>query len=393
MTTTNHILFSALCIAGLCLCSCKSDDEFGEIHGVVTDAESSQPLSDASIVLNLSDDTLRTASDGTFLIKDLKSGIYAIQTLKSGYMKKINNVTVSPDRTSEVNIILPEALKISVTYLDFGVESTNKNFTISKTGKSVLTYTVSANQNWIEISPASGVLTDNTQTIKVTISKPVTMDIMKGEMVITSTVGQDAQEDKINVLVNGVMDRDLTYYKVVKIGSQYWMAENTHAGVIVAGGMSQNDPAIIKKYSYNTEYGGLYTFSGMMQGFAADNKAVGTTRGICPVGWHIPTLSEWNNLINYLGEPVSGVKLKEAGESHWWKGNVATNESGFTALPGGMWDGSTFGLLRTHGFFWTGSSDGAGHHYALQIEYNAEKGFFKLYQEKEAVSVRCVKNP
>jgi uncharacterized protein (TIGR02145 family) len=98
-------------------------------------------------------------------------------------------------------------------------------------------------------------------------------------------------------------------------------------------------------------------------------------------------------MINYLSEPVSGLKLKEAGETHWQKGNVATNESGFTALPGGMWDGSYFGLLKSHAFFWTASSDDAGHCYALQFEYNAEKGFFKLYQENEALSVRCVKNP
>jgi uncharacterized protein (TIGR02145 family) len=343
--------------------------------------------------LNLSEDTLKTAGDGTFLIKDLQSGIFAIQTLKSGYMKKISTVTVSPDKTSEASINLPRAPKISVTNLDFGVESTIQNFTMSKTGNSVLTYTVNAKQSWIEVSPSSGVLTDNTQTIKVTISKPLSMDIMKGEIVITSAVGQDAQEDRIIVLANGVLDRDLTYYKVVKIGDQYWMAENSHAGNTVATGTEQNDPQGIKKYSYDVEYGGLYTWMGMMRGAAADNKAVGTTQGICPVGWHIPTFDEWNSLIDYLGEPVSGVKLKEAGETHWQKGNVASNESGFTALPGGMWDGYSLGLLHSHALFWTASNDQSAHYYGIQFEYNAEKGRFLLWQTKEALSVRCVKNP
>jgi uncharacterized protein (TIGR02145 family) len=394
MATIKRFLLFVLCVAVMCIWSCKSKESTtGEIHGIVTDAESSQPISDASIVLNLSEDTLKTASDGTFLIKDLHSGIYAIQTLKSGYMKKISNITVSPDKTSEASITLPEAPDISGTFLDFGAESTTQNFTISKKGKSVLTYTLSANQGWIEVSPASGVLTDNTQIIKVTISKPISMDIMKGEIVITSTVGQDAQEDKINVLVNGVLDQDLTYYKVVKIGGQYWMAENSHAGITVSSGSEQNDPATIKKYSYNSEYGGLYTFSGMMRGAAADNKSIGTTQGICPVGWHIPTQDEWTDLIDYLSEPVSGVKLKEAGETHWLKGNIATNESGFTALPGGMWDGYVFQLLHSHALFWTASSDQSAHYYAIQFEYNAEKGRFLPFQTKEAFSVRCVKNP
>ena len=401
MTTSKRIFIPAICLAGLCLWSCKTEENlFGVIHGIVTDAETTRPLPDASIILNSASDTVSTASDGSFLIKDLNPGDYEIAASKTGYMKKANNVAVSQDKTTEVNFALAGAIKISDAYLDYGVESTTKYFTISKTGKSVLKYTVSANQSWIEISPASGELTDKTDTLKVTIKKPdSTQDIMKGEIVINSNNGQEIQQDKISVLVNGALDRDFYYYKVVKIGGQYWMAENTHAGNIVAGGIEQKDPDIIKKYCYNNDdsysniYGGLYTWSGMMQGAAADNGITGTTRGICPVGWHVPTFDEWNTLIDYLSEPVSGLKLKEAGEAHWQKGNVATNESGFTALPGGMWAVSYFDLIKSHAFFWTASSDQAGHYYALQFEYNAEKGFFKLYQEKEALSVRCVKNP
>jgi uncharacterized protein (TIGR02145 family) len=393
MTTTNYILLAALSISALCLWSCKSNEITGEIHGIVTDAETSQPLADAFIILGTSGDSIVTSNDGTYLINKLQPGQYEIQAFKTGYMKKTNNISVSPEKTAEVNFALGGAINISEKYLDFGVESVTQKFTVSKTGKTVLKYTVTANQSWIEFSPASGELTNNTDTLKVTIKRTgSSIEILKGEIVINSTTDNETQQDKISVLVNGALDRDLTYYKVVKIGSQYWTVENANTGNIVAGGMEQNDPNTIKKYSYDAEYGGLYTWSGMMRGTAADNKAIGTTQGICPVGWHVPTLQEWNTLINYLGEPVSAVKLKEAGESHWKKGNVATNESGFTALPGGMWDGNAFGLKNSHGFYWTASNDGFGQHYALQIEYNAEKGFYKLYQGKEAASVRCIRN-
>jgi uncharacterized protein (TIGR02145 family) len=393
MTTINHILLSALCITGLCLWSCTSDKETGDIHGIVTDSETNQPLADAYIILGTSGDSISTSNDGSYLIKDLQPGQYEIAALKTGYMKRTNDVTVSPEKTTELNFALSGAINISDKYLDFGVEAITKKLTVSNTGKTNLKYAVIANQNWIEFSPASGELTNSTDTLKITIKRTgSSIDIMKGEIVINSTTDNETQQDKISVLVNGALDMDLNYYKVVKIGGQYWTAENAKTGNIVAGGMEQNDPNSIRKYSYDAEYGGLYTWSGMMRGTAADNNTVGTTQGICPVGWHIPTLQEWNTLINYLGEPVSAIKLKEAGESHWKKGNVATNESGFTALPGGMWDGYAFGLKNSHGFYWTASNDGFGLHYALQIEYNAEKGFFKLYQGKEAASVRCVRN-
>ena len=59
---------------------------------------------------------------------------------------------------------------------------------------------------------------------------------------------------------------------------------------------------------------------------------------VCPTGWHLPTDAEWTTLTDYLGgKNVAGGKLKETGTEHWFSPNTgATNESGFTALPGGI---------------------------------------------------------
>jgi len=60
------------------------------------------------------------------------------------------------------------------------------------------------------------------------------------------------------------------------------------------------------------------------------------TRGLAPTGWKIPTMVDWNEM-SYNLNPKLGGKLKETGTTHWLTPNLgATNETGFTALPGGF---------------------------------------------------------
>lgn len=73
----------------------------------------------------------------------------------------------------------------------------------------------------------------------------------------------------------------------------------------------------------------------MMQSSPSDDGEIRTTQGICPDDWHIPTETEWKTLKYHLWKNVGG-KMKEIGIVHWHVPNSgATNESGFTALPGG----------------------------------------------------------
>jgi uncharacterized protein (TIGR02145 family) len=180
----------------------------------------------------------------------------------------------------------------------------------------------------------------------------LTKDTQQGKVQVLSVVGQETIRDTVGVFVNGVFDSNNYYYRIIRIGNQVWMAENLNVGVLIGGGMDQTDFKVIKRYCYNNDdsycntYGGLYTWDQMMLGANQDNGNIGITRGICTVGWHVPTISEWNTLASYLYEPVAGVKIKEAGTAHWKTGNVATNESDFTALPGGMWDGTKIDLHK-----------------------------------------------
>ena len=139
-----------------------------------------------------------------------------------------------------------------------------------------------------------------------------------------------------------VTDIDGNVYKTVTIGSQVWMAENLRTTRYRNGdAVGTTGPATLSiasesapKYQWAyagdennaVTYGRLYTW-----------YAVTDDRNICPTNWHAPSNDEWSTLVETLGGPNAAVgKLKETGTTHWNSPNSnATNESGFTGLPGG----------------------------------------------------------
>ncbi len=402
MRTTVFILILVF-LPGYFLCSCKTEEKLsGGITGIITDAATSLPLPDTKVVLDRFVDSTTSSSDGKYMFSNMKAGNYDMKASKHAYAGKSSSVSVEKGKIAESNFALtsiPEP-EFSKKLLDFGIDSTVMAFTITNPVQEAINYTIISSQSWITANPVSGQLKSGTNTIKVTINKSdITESIHFGEIRIISLIGNESLRDTIKVLTNGVMDDEKNYYSVIKIGTQIWMAENLSIGVLVAGGVEQ--AGAVKKYCYNNNasycdiYGGLYTWGGMTQGASSDNS--GNIRGICPVGWHLPSLSDWGALTSYLGETVAGKKMKEAGSSHWMTGTIGTNESGFTALPGGMWDGYSFSLGpdnqgNQQEYIWTSTSD-HGAYISTQLEYNSEKVLYKQFSDKEAVAVRCVKNP
>jgi uncharacterized protein (TIGR02145 family) len=119
------------------------------------------------------------------------------------------------------------------------------------------------------------------------------------------------------------------------------------------------------------------------------------TKKVCPNGWHVTTDAEWTTLQNYLGgETLAGGKLKETGTTHWTSPNTgATNETGFTAIPGGYRNQSgSFGLLGTLGFWWTGTQGGATFAFYRYMS-NTDSNLGSGDNDKHAgFYVRCLKD-
>lgn len=136
--------------------------------------------------------------------------------------------------------------------------------------------------------------------------------------------------------------RDDKVYKIVKIGNQVWMAENLNTSHYLNG---DSIPQVQDKAEWVALTTGAWCYyqndaeNGKTYGKLYNWYAVNDPRGLAPEGWHIPTDAEWIALIDYLGGTnVAGGKMKQIGTVHWISPNLgATNESGFSALPGGLW--------------------------------------------------------
>jgi uncharacterized protein (TIGR02145 family) len=195
--------------------------------------------------------------------------------------------------------------------------------------------------------------------------------------------------------------RDGKIYKTIKIGNQWWMAENLNIGVLIDYTQWASDNNNIEKYCYNNSdsmcniYGGLYLWQEMMQYNYGDKINPSNTQGICPCGWHLPADEEWQELIDFLGgRSVAGGKLKETGTNHWKHTNIeTTNETGFTALPAGnLWGYGAFKNLNTGTAFW--STKEYFHFYAWSRQMNDLGSGIGRWEATRncGFSVRCIKD-
>jgi uncharacterized protein (TIGR02145 family) len=229
---------------------------------------------------------------------------------------------------------------------------------------------------------------------------------------ITTDCGQSA-DDVIFIMYNDgapgeqVTDIDDNTYNTVFIGDQIWMAENLKV-------TKQNDGTDIPLVTDNTSWVDLTTPGYCW--YDNDHITYANTYGalynwytietsnLCPAGWHVPTSAEWTELSDYLGgNSVAGGKLKEAGTIHWNEPNTgATNESGFTALPGGYregYDGMFIGISAI-GFWRSADAEsspiiGEGYLTRYVSSSDTELGYSGDVVSEYAAfghSVRCIKD-
>ena len=185
-------------------------------------------------------------------------------------------------------------------------------------------------------------------------------------------------------------------YNTVLIGEQCWMAENLNIGDMINGTENMTDDIVIEKYCYDNnydncdEYGGLYQWNEMME-----YSTTPGVQGICPDDWHLPTDAEWNILTDFLGGlDVAGGKMKETGTVHWASPNTgATNESGFSGLPGGHRDtDGYFNYIGLYGYFWSSTEYSTSNAWLRELPYHSANAYRNNYSKEYGFSVRCIRD-
>jgi uncharacterized protein (TIGR02145 family) len=207
----------------------------------------------------------------------------------------------------------------------------------------------------------------------------------------------NCRKDVDNMVI--IKDIDGNVYHTICIGRQVWMSENlktTHyrngdtiINVTDASQWSHLTTGAFCNYGNYIEnadtYGRLYNW-----------YAVTDERKISPEGWHIATDSEWLTLIDFLGgDSIAGSKLKEEGNKHWIKPNTnATNESGFTALPGGFrtYCCGAWEFNGGYGYWWTAPDISSDTVWFREMSYQSTICKRIFGSKNLGQSVRCVKD-
>jgi uncharacterized protein (TIGR02145 family) len=135
--------------------------------------------------------------------------------------------------------------------------------------------------------------------------------------------------------------------------------------------------------TYKANFGALY------------NWYTVNTGKLCPSGWHVPSDTEWTTLTTYLGgESVAGGKLKQTGTTYWLSPNTgATNESGFTALPGSnRTDIGAFYSFGYNGNWWSTTVYSTTEAWYRNMNYSYRDVYRNYYPKIHGFSVRCLRN-
>jgi uncharacterized protein (TIGR02145 family) len=204
--------------------------------------------------------------------------------------------------------------------------------------------------------------------------------------------------------------RDGNVYQTVIIGNKEWMAENLKYLPEVSGpGPATHPVPSYHVYGYNGTvvadakatpnygtYGVLYNWAAAMNGASSSDANPSGVQGACPTGWHLPSDAEWRELADYLGgKEVAGGKLKETDTTHWNSPNTgATNETGFTGLPGGflLTTTPTFKDMGTGGYWWTATERTSSNIWMRALGHKSNWLIIGSTAPYLPYSIRCVKD-
>ncbi|WMN13100.1 FISUMP domain-containing protein [Marivirga salinae] len=366
-----------------------SGSNFGTDQSSVTVALDGTNLTVQSVTdTRIEADVTASASSGTVTV------IVNGKTTTSSQLVTINQPPVISDFTPKSGAV------------DTEVTINGSNFTADAT----VTFTNNheANVEFVSASELKAIVPQNAVTGKIKVTALGIAVETKENFVVDAEEEEEEEETPSEPFIDS---RDGKEYHTITIGDQVWMAENlAYLPSVnqVADGSEDAAGAYYYVYGYDgtdvneakatdnyVTFGVLYNWSAAMNGSESSSGNPSGTQGVCPEGWHLPSDSEWRQLKTYLGgSSVAGGKLKETGTTHWKSPNTgATNETGFTALPGGFRvDYGMFLNVESVGYWWSAREDGGSTAWYHDIDYDETSVDRNLSYKEFGFCVRCVKD-
>jgi len=212
--------------------------------------------------------------------------------------------------------------------------------------------------------------------------------------------GAASSSSSVPIQTDVVYGPDVSYgdeiYKTVKIGTQTWFQRNLNYKV--SGSKCYDDLE-----SNCQKYGKLYDWATAMSLDASCNLGSCDSqtkhKGICPIGWHIPSGADWNTLMKYVNSScldnsncaAAGTKLKAT--SGWNEGGDGEDAYGFSALPGGFgYSTGGFDKVGLNSDWWSADGNYSNYAYSRGIYYDLDGAIWNFSFKVTLYSVRCLQN-
>lgn len=217
-----------------------------------------------------------------------------------------------------------------------------------------------------------------------------------------------------------VIDYDGNLYNTVQIGNQCWMKENlrtTHFNNGVLIPLSTSTLSINEPYRYYPDedstnvsvFGYLYNWTAVMNGSASSNATPSGVQGICPTGWHVPSDTEWTQMLNFVSSESQYICnlsttyiAKALSSTVEWSTSTVTcavgndlsdnNSTSFSALPAGNDPSSSYTNFGDKCFFWTATQRNNSYAYDYSLSYNSASVTKEYKYKNNGISVRCVRD-
>lgn len=204
----------------------------------------------------------------------------------------------------------------------------------------------------------------------------------------------------LNVPEPNITDFDGNVYQTVKNCNQTWMKSNLKVSHYRNGDVI---PQVTNPATWANLTTGAWCYynnvsaNGIVYGKLYNWYAVNDPRGLAPQGWHIPTVNDWGAFKSCLGGAgtfgVAGASMQETGTAHWPSPNtIATNLSGFTALPGGQRTQNIFSEIGQNGYWWSSTQINLANSFVRVLKSNDGNTWDGNQSKSDGLSVRCIKD-